>query len=239
MKLIFCTLLACALALPAAARAQEASGLFGGSVAADVAIVSDYVFRGYSQTGGNAAVQGGLTYNASSGLYAGTWASAVNFNDGNDATAELDLFAGYRGDVDGLSYDVGFFYFAYPGASRAAGYNYWELAAKAGYDFGPAAVSLGLAWSPDNFGPAGNDSETYASVLVSVPVLETLSVSAGVGRQMLEGAFNDYTDWNLGTTLKIVRWFDLDVRYFDTNIAGAACADLCDARVVVKISRTF
>ncbi len=41
----------------------------------NVGVFSDYIFRGISQTGGAAAVQGGLDYSHASGLYAGTWIS--------------------------------------------------------------------------------------------------------------------------------------------------------------------
>ena len=45
------------LLMAAPAMAQERSSLSG-----NVALTSDYVFRGISQTGGNPAVQGGADY---------------------------------------------------------------------------------------------------------------------------------------------------------------------------------
>jgi len=66
---------------------------------------SDYIWRGVSQTSGNAAMQGELSV-SKGGLYGGVWASEVDFGD--EATYEMDLFLGYELMVsDKFSIDVG------------------------------------------------------------------------------------------------------------------------------------
>lgn len=66
---------------------------------------SDYMWRGMSQTSGNAAMQGKLEV-SKGGLYGGVWASEVDFGD--EATYEMDLFLGYELMVsDKFSVDVG------------------------------------------------------------------------------------------------------------------------------------
>ena len=66
---------------------------------------SDYIWRGVSQTSGNAAMSGELSV-SKGGLYGGVWASEVDFGD--EATYEMDLFLGYELMVsDKLSLDVG------------------------------------------------------------------------------------------------------------------------------------
>lgn len=66
---------------------------------------SDYMWRGVSQTSGNAAIQGELSV-SKGGLYGGVWASEVDFGD--EATYEMDLFLGYELMVsDKFSLDVG------------------------------------------------------------------------------------------------------------------------------------
>lgn len=66
---------------------------------------SDYMWRGVSQTSGNAAIQGELSV-SKGGLYGGVWASEVDFGD--EATYEMDLFLGYELMVsDKFSIDVG------------------------------------------------------------------------------------------------------------------------------------
>ena len=73
---------------------------------ANVAATSNYLWRGFEQTGGDAAVSGGVDYAAESGFYAGTWVSNASWADG--MTYELDLYAGYGGEINGIGYDIGY-----------------------------------------------------------------------------------------------------------------------------------
>ena len=95
-------LLAAAISLsaPFAAMAgEESSNPLPGTFVGNVAIVSDYVFRGVTQTTNNMTVQGGFDWDTGAGFHFGTWASGVNFADGNAATSELDLYGGYGGSM--------------------------------------------------------------------------------------------------------------------------------------------
>jgi uncharacterized protein (TIGR02001 family) len=112
------TLIATAL-MAAISTTALADGISG-----NVALTSDYVFRGVSQTDNQMAIQGGLDYEHPSGLYVGTWASNVSpdfFNGtGNDPQIELDLYGGYKGDLgNGIGYDVGYIRYQYPGYDKA------------------------------------------------------------------------------------------------------------------------
>jgi uncharacterized protein (TIGR02001 family) len=218
--------------LPAVARAQDSS--LPGSFTGNVAIVNDYVFRGISQSNQDPAIQGGLDWDSGAGFYIGAWGSSIEF--GNDASLELDIYGGYRGAIENFTYDVGFLYYLYP-ETLATKLDFWEVYGKAGYNFGPAAVTVGLNYTPDNTGPAPEDSSVYYSGVVSVPLGDMFSVSAGVGYSALEGVQN-YWDWNAGATVTVSGAFSLDARYYDTNYA-AVCGALCDERVVIKISRAF
>jgi uncharacterized protein (TIGR02001 family) len=227
-------MLAAAMSLtPFAASAQD--NPLPGSVTGNVAIVSDYMFRGISQTSNNAAVQGGLDWDTGMGFHFGTWASSVNFNDGNGATTELDLYGGYGGSIGNFSYDVGFTYYWYPGAPGAANYDLWEVYGKAGYDFGVASTTAYIAYTPDNFGATGD--ATYANLSFGIPIVDTLSISGGVGYWMLTQGFKDQTDWNVGATLSVYDWFDIDARYYDSDISFLG--SLADDKFVVKFSRAF
>jgi len=88
-------------------------------ISANVAMASDYVFRGLSQTDNQMALQGGFDYEHDSGLYIGTWASNVSqdfFNEdgSNDPQLEVDLYAGYSGEIGVIGYDVGYLRYQYP-----------------------------------------------------------------------------------------------------------------------------
>ena len=90
-------------------------------VSANVALVSDYRFRGISQTGTDAAVQGGFDASWEPGFYLGTWASSVDFGSdnatGSFGTMEIDYYAGWAGPVGDTDFgiDVGYTYYQYPG----------------------------------------------------------------------------------------------------------------------------
>jgi uncharacterized protein (TIGR02001 family) len=98
--------------LAASGISFQASAIDG--LSANVAATNNYLWRGLEQTGGDAAVSGGIDYVTNSGFYTGTWVS--NAWGGT----ELDLYGGYGADInDTMSYDVGFIYFAYPDADDA------------------------------------------------------------------------------------------------------------------------
>ncbi len=215
------------------AHAEE-SGDFDVSV--NTAIVSDYVFRGISQSDENFAIQGGFDIGHKSGLYTGVWASSIDFNDGDEANIEIDIYAGYAGEVHGVSYDVGGLYYAYPGADSSLDYDFWEAYGSAGYDFDVASAAVGVNYSPDYFGSTGD--AVYTHLGVDVPLPHNFTLSGGVGHQTIDDSEN-YTDWNasLGYDWKNLNF---SVTYHDTDLdEPSECADGCDARIVFGISAEF
>lgn len=119
MKVLKITTIAAAL-MASAGFSQVASA----EVTANVAVTNNYLWRGLEQTGGAAAISGGIDYASDSGFYAGTWASnaswgaVVEGEESGTMTTELDFYFGFGGDIsDSVSYDVGYVYFAYPDAS--------------------------------------------------------------------------------------------------------------------------
>lgn len=89
------------------------------SATANVGFVSDYYFRGISQSWHKPAVQGGFDITHSSGFYAGMWGSNVSPNTYPDASAEIDIYGGYNGTtpIEGLGWTVGLYGYMYPGGS--------------------------------------------------------------------------------------------------------------------------
>ena len=84
------------------------------STSAGVAFSSDYAWRGYSQTDEEMAISGSLDYSHASGFYLGTWASNIDF--GSTSSMEIDVYAGFGGDItdSGVSYDLGVLRYMYP-----------------------------------------------------------------------------------------------------------------------------
>jgi len=111
-------LILAALAVPGVAMAADAAP--APAVVANVALVSNYLYRGISQTGAEPAIQGGFDYAHSSGFYAGVWGSSISWiGDGGlaaNAGLELDTYLGFKNSfATDFSYDVGFLRYNYPG----------------------------------------------------------------------------------------------------------------------------
>ena len=106
----------------------------------NVALSSEYMWRGMTQTDGQPAVSGGFDISGESGAYFGVWGSNVEYGD--DATMELDYYLGYAGELDnGLNYDIGYLLYDFPGADYDAeeiylglGYSYFGFTYYAGQD---------------------------------------------------------------------------------------------------------
>ncbi|RZM23354.1 MAG: hypothetical protein EOP67_48585, partial [Sphingomonas sp.] len=108
---------ALAAATPAFAQDEATAPPKEVTVSGSVGLVSDYRFRGVSQSDENLAVQGGITIAHKSGLYIGTWGSNLaGWGTFGGANMELDLIAGYKLPVGGGgTLDVGATWYMYPG----------------------------------------------------------------------------------------------------------------------------
>jgi uncharacterized protein (TIGR02001 family) len=228
---------AAALLASAATTAEAQDTGMLGTFTGNVALTNDYVFRGYTQTQEDFAVQGGFDWDSGVGVYAGTWASNFQFGLPREGSAEVDVYGGYKGAVDKFSYDVGVIGYFYPGTPKALDYEWWEGSVKLGYDFDVAALSGSVSYTPDYFG--GLDKSWYYAGKLTIPFgVEGLSIDGTIGRQDLTGGLDDVTDYSVGVTYAL-KWFTADLRYHDTNGASAGCKNICDGRFVVKVSRAF
>lgn len=92
------------LALLGSGLMLASSGVYAVEISGNVALASDYVYRGISQTNEEAAIQGGFDVEGESGLYVGVWASNIAF----DGSIEVDVYAGYGGEFsEDLGFDIG------------------------------------------------------------------------------------------------------------------------------------
>lgn len=211
----------------------------GGSFTGNVALTTDYVFRGISQSNEEPTIQGGMDWkDDATGLYAGVWGSGVDFND---ATTELDFYGGVSGVIDDFSWDLGGIFYYYPGSDADLNYDFWELAAAVGYDFNLFQATVSVNYSPDYFGSSGD--AWYPAVNVTVPLPYGLTADAGYAYQWIEknaaSGTADYGTWSLGLGYDL-KGFNLGLKYSDTDLnEPVECADGCGARVVFTVSRAF
>ena len=98
------------IVLATAVASVLASGVASADLSANAGIFSNYIWRGVTQTGDEAAGQGGIDWGNDSGLYAGTWVSTLGGGNGY----EMDLYAGFSGEAGSFGYDLGVITYQYP-----------------------------------------------------------------------------------------------------------------------------
>ena len=110
------------VASPALAQEEEEeSGPI--EVSANVALTTDYRFRGVSFSDEDIAIQGGFDLAHESGFYVGTWASSLE-DSALYGNSEVDIYAGWSGEVSpGFSIDAGVLYYIYPNGDDTVGDN--------------------------------------------------------------------------------------------------------------------
>ncbi len=234
-------------------------------LSANLGVVSDYVFRGVSQSSGDPAVQGGADYRHASGFYAGTWASNVSwptdFGLYSNGRAEWDFYGGFkqalRGST-GLTYELGTRYYYFPGSRNKGAFdlNTWEVHAGLGWKWASAKWSYTV--SDDSFGvrPRGDKSRGtwYLDVSAAYPIADTrLSVIAHYGYLRVSndgsGPFKaSYGDWKLGIAYQLpdgwMKGLEIGAYYAGNNAERAFYTDLAGyntarGRSVAYVRKTF
>ena len=212
-------------------------GIYGGAAAqaegewsGNVALTTDYVWRGVTQSSGDLAIQGGFDYE--NGLfYAGTWASNVDFGDDTDTNVEIDFYGGLAGELDnGLGWDVGAIYYVYPDDSDSD-LEFVEIYGGLSYGFTEQfGVGGSVNWDPDN-------ENVFVEANAAYTFNEYLSVDAQVGNYSFDDG-EDYTMFAVGASTSY-KGFGLDFRYWSNDIDTDGLvendADLLDDRFLSLI----
>jgi uncharacterized protein (TIGR02001 family) len=102
-----------------ASMAQTAPAEPESTLAYNAGVVSEYRYRGISQSRFQPALQGGADYADKSGLYIGTWASTIQWikdngvGNGASGPVELDIYGGYKFGLGDVAMDVGVLRYQY------------------------------------------------------------------------------------------------------------------------------
>lgn len=211
------------------------------TVSGSATVVSDYRFRGISQTDKDFAVQGGITVSHDSGLYATIWGSSIDDYVAAGGDQEIDFVVGYKKEVaSGTTIDAGVTYYYYPGAEKLVpGYDsdFFEPYVSLSHTFGPVTgkVSAAYAWKQNALSVgSGKEDNFYLGGDLSAGIPNTpISVSGHVGHSFGPSYLTigkGYTDWNLGATYTTgpmtfgVSYVDTDkslISYTGKNISKA------------------
>ena len=185
-------------ALPTVVRAEDAP-----STSYNVGVVTDYRYRGISQSRLKPALQGGVDYSNPNGLYLGTWLSTIKWTKdaGGGGDVEWDLYGGYKGEiVKGLAYDVGGLYYFYPSnkLGNVAGLvnaNTFEV--YGALAFGPVTAKYSNALT-NTFGNVNSKNSGYLDLSASFDLGSGFSLAPHIGHQEIKGSVGySYTDYSL------------------------------------------
>lgn len=127
---------------------------------AHVGVVSNYIWRGITQTDDGPAIQGGFDFSSEGRFLAGAWVSNVRYvgleeaaDAALDPTVEIDLYSGYGGSAGGFSYRALFTYYLFPSGGDV---DLLEIGASGTWD-AARWVSLGFSLNTILWGEAGGD----------------------------------------------------------------------------------
>ncbi len=225
-------------AAPAVAQEEEGPAI---EFAGNTSLVSEYRFRGVDLSGGDIAIQGGITA-STSGFYAGAWGSSLDENSVGYGHTELDLYAGYAGDLaEGVTFDVSGIYYLYPNAP-VGDFDYYEFIAKTGISVGPGTVTLGVGYSPKQDSLGGTDNlYLYSDVGVGVPGTPvTLTGHLGYTDGFLTyTADGDAMDWGVGATVALNDTLSVGAQYVGADGRGTMAYPFVDDTVVFSVTAAF
>ena len=199
---------------PAAAAAPEPDY----TLAFNIGAVTDYRYRGISQSRLDPALQGGIDFTHKSGFYIGTWASTIKWikDAGGDDSAEIDLYGGYKTTLAGIGIDVGALRYYYPSNALPVNADTTELYIAGSY--GPGS----LKWShsvTNIFGFANSSGSDYFDLSASFDLpWYGLTLAPHIGHQSIQNnSFFSYTDWSLTLGKDFGKGLSASLAYVDTN----------------------
>jgi uncharacterized protein (TIGR02001 family) len=234
------TILLATLVIGAAAQAQTAAPAAPKAPEPDftlsynAGLVTDYRYRGISQTRLLPAVQGGADFAHKNGLYLGAWGSTIKWiKDNSSATypvegpVEIDIYGGYKFSVAGVGLDVGALLYQYVGntlAKTGGGGSYGnantaELYAAASY----SVATLKASYSTTNlFGNLNSKGSLYYDLAANFDLGSGFTLTPHVGRQIVANAGAlSYTDYSVTLAKDLGQGFSMSVMAVSTNAKPA------------------
>ena len=235
-KTILSLSVAAALSAPVLAQAQaksEPDHKFTGNIA----LVSDYRFRGITQTFGEPALQGGFDYAHRSGIYLGNWNSNISetagFPNGN---LEMDFYGGWKKTFGDWGIDLGAIYYYYPGTDAQGNARYTVVNPNSLVVAQPGKVDnteiyVGGSWKfvtlkyfhaiDDYFSVPGTQGSRYWDLSANYELAGGWAINGHVGRLKVKSVSQaDYTDYKIGVTKDVGGWV-FGASFVSTNAQDA------------------
>lgn len=246
-------------------HANESGAETPSPYSANLTVASQYISRGFQQTWGNPAVQGGFDYAHPNGFYVGTWASTVSDDFIRDANIEWDVYTGYSHSFGQLNLGTKVAYYYYPGAKTTAEtghtrFDYGEIIPEISY--GPLSVKYAITYTQDYF---GNNSDTlaigsnkhsrgsgYLDVNWLQPIAQGWSLNMHYGNQRIKNfsaasfqdasvAINKALPYGLSSSLSYSKAWDKDGYYqkYSNGNPNAKVSNPIDSTLTFSLTKKF
>jgi len=215
----------------------------------NVTVITDYKFRGISQSNSDPAIQGGLDGNWSNGFYIGLWAASVDFDSRGrtpgsccDGSLELDYYAGWASSIGdaGIDIDLGYAYYTYP-ADNKSDANFGELHANGTWK----DLKIGVHYTNEYYLESGETWYAYGEYTTTLPWETSLSVHAGYSFLEENGGFvssdkDGYYDYTV-TLSKAIWGYDWTLAYVGSDLDedDVFGYDWADSTATFSIGKSF
>lgn len=217
-----------------------ATGAPDWSWSAAAALATRDVSRGLDLTDGplSPSISGEVRYRSS--WYLGAAITAIDYYE---MDSEIDSSLGYRGSLGQLRYDLGVYYYDYPGMAGARTHaSFGEGGAHLTWGSAAIVPVFDLYLSPDYFFGSGRAVYTDAGADASLPASITLSFRYGYTHVEDLKAFEypNYRNWILSALRSFGRW-DLSAQLTDTSMDRHQCLDAprCSLKLTLRVARNF
>jgi len=208
------------------------------SFSANVAMTTNYMFRGVSQTGNQGAIQGGFDYSYTPfDINLGIWGSNVASDGFGGASMETDFLASWTPSWDKLGLDLGY-----------VRYQYFQT------DYNPNNTNefhLGLSYDLTYFTPSftanysdnwfGDGDSWYYDLSVDIPLPYDFTLSGHYGWNQFTGdlGFNNYEDYSVGISREF-HGFGFDLSWVDRTKQDDCVSPFdCGSTAVFTVSKSF
>jgi uncharacterized protein (TIGR02001 family) len=243
-----------ALAVSGAAFAQTKAPEPDYTLSYNIGAVTDYRYRGISQSRRNPALQGGVDYAHKSGFYLGAWASTIQWIKDSAAApysakgpVEIDLYGGYKNAInDTFSYDVGLLQYWYAGNNLGdvpgfANPNTLEIYGALTAGLFTAKYSHSLT---NLFGAPDSKGSGYLDLSAAFDLGNGWSITPHVGSQKIKHYYT-YTDYSVTVGKDLGDGLSASAAVIGTNksdfflLPGSGSKDLGKSSLVLGIKKTF
>jgi len=213
----------------------------------NLAITSNYIWRGVSQNNNSVGISGGYDVAHTSGLSAGVWLASAGDGYESQYNLETDLYANYGFKVSNIELSVGYIAYIYQGSSAA---NFSEVNVSATYAGVTAKVSKEITnanSSTNEFAGTGFSNYGYYYELgytYSIPAVKGLDLGLHYGWADNTGSSNTAEDYSVSFTYPVAG-FAATAAYSNTPGSGKVYSMGTVANVIngglysISLKKTF